>query len=105
MNATPLAPVADRAMVLTNMLMGLAAMHLARPNMHIEWSGGHASIIVRETDGWALTRDVWVVTFTPHNADVLVTDTDGNIRTLPPTEALVYLHNVIMRAEYRTDAS
>lgn len=102
MNTLPLAPVADRAMVLTSMLLGLASLHTARPHMHIEWDGNDSPVLIRRTDGWTLTLDLWTATLTDLDSDVIVTDTEGDsIQILPPMAALILLHNVIMREENR----
>lgn len=46
-----IAPVADRYLILTNMMLGFASLHTAKPNLFVEWSGGDNPITVRKTDG------------------------------------------------------
>ena len=70
-----LAPVADRALVLTSTLLGLASLHMARPNLHIEWMGNDSPVILRETNGWTTTTALWTITLTDDPADIYIEHT------------------------------
>ena len=98
-----LAPIADRQVILANMVAGLAGLHTARPNLHIEWSGGTDDpVTVRETNGWTLTLATWELHLFDHTADITIVP-NGDIGagiTLPSMDALVYMHNALMRSEY-----
>lgn len=94
----PVSPsTTERAAVLMSMLYGLTSVSNARPNMHIEWSGGSDDpVIIRQTDGWTMTLDMWSVHLFPNKSEVVVNH-DGEELTFQPMDALVHLGHIICK--------
>lgn len=93
----PVPSITERAAVLMSMLYGLTSVSNARPNMHIEWSGGSDDpVIIRQTDGWTMTLDMWSVHLFPNKSEVVVNH-DGEELTFQPMDALVHLGHIICK--------
>lgn len=98
-----IAPVADRYLILTNMMLGFASLHTAKPNLFVEWSGGDNPITVRQTSGWTATLATWELHMYPRKADVDIIvdgDPDNTLEFPNPMDAIVHMHNAMMRPEY-----
>lgn len=90
-----LAPIAERGLILTDMMLGLSGLHTTRSWLHVEWQGGAAPVEVTEwADGWsAPSTRRWRLQLTSASADITIHDSAMPYhRTLPPMDALIYMH-------------
>lgn len=96
--ATPLATVAERGKILTDIMMGLAGLHTSKAWLTVQWDGGTDPVVIREwSDGWSVPATKrWELTLAEDTPNILIWESNGP-KNLPPMDALVYIHNAIQR--------
>jgi hypothetical protein len=105
MNST-LAPKAARVRIMADILSGLTKAPGAAPNLWVETGRQRPSfqrddndIVVRMTDGFVTTRDLWRVTLSDDAATVTVTHGGDTVTFSDPMDALVHMHGQMIRTD------
>jgi hypothetical protein len=103
MNST-LAPKAARVRIMADILTGLTKAPGADRNLWVETGRQRPSfqrdgndVIVRMTDGFVTTRDLWLVTLSDDSPTVTVTHNGDTVTFSDPMDALVHMHGQMIR--------
>lgn len=101
---TEIAPKAERVGILVDMLTGLTHLHTMRPSLWVEtgrtippFQREGTDIVLRQTDGFTMTLDLWFIRLYETEATVTVTHNGAAIDYTNPMDALVWLHTEMLR--------
>lgn len=100
-----IAPKAERVAILVDMLRAFTRLNVAKPNLWVETGNTipkwqrirETDIVVRQTDGFTLTEDLWFIRLYETEATVNITHNGASIDYDNPMDALVWLHTAFQR--------